>query len=140
VKIAETFTVSRPPGEVFEFMIDPDNLAKWQTIKTHATPLDDGPPGKGYRIREGSRMGPRKWEQVVEFTEFQPARLLEVTVVEGPPSRGRWAMRPDGSGTRVEFEAELEAPAFLRPVMKRLASRQFRGYHRNLRRELESHN
>ena len=137
MKIEETFTVDRPPGDVFAFMIEPANLARWQTIKTHATPLTDGPPGKGYRIREGNRMGPRTWEQLVEFTEFEPGRVLEVTVVEGPPSSGRWTMEPDGAGTRVHFGAELAAPAPLQLVLKPLAKRQFRGYHRNLKRELE---
>ena len=137
MRIAEQFTIARSPEDVFAFMVDPGNLAKWQTIKTYATPLTDGPPRLGYRVREGNRVGPRRWDQVVEFTEFEPGRAFAVRVIEGPPSGGRWAFEPDGTATRVHFEAKFEAPRALAPVLKRLTARQFRGYHRRLRAELE---
>lgn len=137
MRIEESFSISRPREEVFAFMVDPKNLAKWQSIKTSARPLSEGPPRLGYQIREGNKMGPRKWEQTVEFTEFEPGRLLKVTAIDGPPSWGRWTLQPDGARTRVNFESEVQVPRLLAPILKLLASRQFRGYHRNLRRELE---
>ena len=39
MRFEQTFTVRRPPEDVFAFMVDPDNLAKWQTVKTYVTPL-----------------------------------------------------------------------------------------------------
>ena len=109
--IEDTFTIRRAPDDVFAFMVEPANLAKWQTVKTYVTPLVDGPPRQGYRVKEGTKVGPRKWDQVVEFTEFEPGRALGVNVVEGP---------------RV-----------LAPLMRRILSRQFHGYHEKLRHQLE---
>jgi uncharacterized protein YndB with AHSA1/START domain len=137
MRITETFTVACPPEDVFAFMVDPENLAKWQTIKTFVTPLTDGPPRRGYRVREGNRVGPRRWEQVVEFVEYEPGRVFAVRVVEGPPSGGRWVFEREGQGTGVRFEAEFEAPRLLAPVLKPLMRRQFRGYHRRLREQVE---
>jgi len=137
MRISEELTIARSPEDVFAFMVDPQNLAKWQTIKTSVTPLGDGPPRLGYRLREGNRIGPRRWDQVVEFTEFEPGRAFAVRVIEGPPSRGRWTFEPDGAGTHLSFAAEFDAPRVLAPVLKRLTARQFRGYHRKLRAELE---
>jgi hypothetical protein len=97
----------------------------------------DGPPRLGYRVREGNKLGLRKWEQLVEFSEFEPGRVLGVKVVEGPESSGRWTLAPDGGGTRVHFVADMRAPALVAPLLKRLVARNFRGYHENLRRELE---
>jgi hypothetical protein len=134
--ITDEFSVAAAPVEVFAFMVDPENLAKWQTIKTSVTPLTDGPPRRGYRVREESRIGPRRWEQVVEFTEFQPGRVFAVRVVDGPRSGGRWRLEPDGAGTRAHFDAWFEAPRLLAPVQKPLIRRQFRGFHRNLRAQL----
>jgi uncharacterized protein YndB with AHSA1/START domain len=136
IRIADEFLVAAPPDEVFAFMVDPGNLAKWQTIKTAATPLTDGPPRLGYRLREASRVGLRSWEQTVEFTEFDSGRAFAVRVVEGPPSGGRWVMEPRGSGTRVRFEAEFAAPRVLAWVIRPLIARQFRGFHQTLRGEL----
>ncbi len=136
MRFEQTFTVQCPPEDVFAFMVAPDNLAKWQTVKTYVTPLTEGPPRLGYRVREGTKVGPREWDQVVEFTEFEPGRAFGVRVIEGPQSHGRWTFQPDGSGTRVHLEAEMKAPPGLGRLFKWMAARQFRGYHENLRREL----
>ena len=118
-------------------MVAPENLAKWQTIKTHVVPLTDGPTRLGSRFREGNKVGPRRWEQVVEVVDFEPGRVFAVKVTEGPASSGRWAMEPVGSGSRVQFEADFTGPQLLAPILTRVMARQFRRYHENLRRELE---
>ena len=135
--IEDTFTIGRAPEDVFAFMVEPANLARWQTVKTYVTPLDDGPPRLGYRVKEGTKVGPREWDQVVQFTEFRPGRALGVKVIEGPPSEGRWTMEPEGDGARVHFSAEFDGPRLLAPVMRRVLARQFRGYHEHLRHQLE---
>ena len=137
MRITETFTVACPPEDVFAYMVEPENLAKWQTIKTFVTPLTDGPPRRGYRVREGNRVGPRRWEQIVEFVEYEPGRVFAVRVVEGAPSSGRWVFERDGEATAVRFEAEFRAPPLLAPVLKPLMRRQFRAYHRRLREQVE---
>ena len=118
-------------------MVDPENLAKWQTTKTFVTPLTDGPPRRGYRVWEGNRVGPRRWEQVVEFVEYEPGRVFAVRVVDGPPSSGRWVFERDGEGANVRFEAEFWALPLLATVLKPLMRRQFRAYHRRLRDQVD---
>jgi uncharacterized protein YndB with AHSA1/START domain len=137
VRFTDEFFVARRPEEVFDYMVEPGNLARWQTTKTYVTPLTDGPPGRGYRVREGTKVGPREWDQVVEFTEFDRGRAFAVEVVDGPPSSGRWALAPEGNGTRVAFEGTGKAPPLVGPILRRIVERQFRGFHANLRRELE---
>jgi carbon monoxide dehydrogenase subunit G len=138
MRIHESFSVARPPEAVFAFIVAPENLAKWQTIKTRVTPLTEGPTRLGSRFREGNKVGLRRWDQVVEVVEFEPARVFAVRVTEGPESGGRWTIEPEGSASRVQFEAEFKAPRLLAPVARRVIARQFRGYHGNLRRELEA--
>jgi hypothetical protein len=138
LRLEQSFTVACPAEAVFAFMVDVENLAKWQTVKTYATPLTEGPPRLGYRVKEGTKVGPREWDQVVEFTQFEPGRVLGVKVIEGPPSTGSWRMRPEGAGTRVDFEAELEAPRLLAPLLRPVMTRQWRRFHDNLRREAEA--
>jgi uncharacterized protein YndB with AHSA1/START domain len=135
--IEQTFTIAAPPADVFAFMADPEKLARWQTVKTYVTPVSEGPPRLGYRVREGTKVGPREWEQLVELTEFEPGRVLAVKVIEGPESDGRWTMEPDGAGTRIHFEADMKAPPLVGPLLRRIVARNFRAYHENLRRELE---
>jgi uncharacterized protein YndB with AHSA1/START domain len=136
--IDEAFTVARPPEDVFAFMVEPENLPKWQTVKTYVTPLTEGPTRLGSRFREGTKVGLRRWDQVVDVTEFEPGRLFGVKVTEGPQSSGRWTMEADGAGTRVRFDGDFQAPRLLGPVVRRVMRRQFRGYHENLRRAVEA--
>ncbi|MCW3048503.1 MAG: hypothetical protein JWO74_2787 [Solirubrobacterales bacterium] len=143
MRVEQSFTVRRPPGEVFAFMTDPANLASWQPSKVAVEPLTDGPPRKGYRVRERTRIGLRQWDQVVEFTEFEPGRALSTHIVEGSmPVDGRWTFEPDAAGhTRVHFVAEGDLPGLMRllePLIKRAIARSFRRSHALLARNVEA--
>ncbi len=143
MRIEETFSVARPPEAVFDYMTNPANLASWQTSKTSVEQLTDGPPGLGTRVRERTKPpGGKEFEQIVEFTTFERPRAFHVHIVEGPyPVDGAWDLEPEGAGTRVRFTAEGElhgAMRLLEPITKRMMARQFAGYHRNLRSNVEA--
>jgi ribose 5-phosphate isomerase B len=143
VRIQETFDVNRPPEAVFDYLTNPSSLPEWQTAKTSVEQLTDGAPGPGTRFRERTKgPGGKEFEQVVEFTEFDRPRRVNVHVVEGPyPVDGTWTFEPDGTGTHVAFVAEgtlRGAMRPLQPLVQRMVARQFAAYHRNLRRNLEA--
>ena len=143
VRITESFAVGRPPETVFDYVTNPLNLAKWQTSKTRVEQLTDGPPGLGARFREWTKPpGGKEFEQVVEFAEFDRPHRLHVHIVEGPyPVDGTWSFEADGGGTRVQFVAEGRLHGVmlaLEPVVRLLMARQFAGYHRRLRSNLEA--
>jgi carbon monoxide dehydrogenase subunit G len=142
MRIEETFSVRRPPLEVFGYMTDPAKLAEWQTSKVAVQPLTDGPPRLGYRIKERTKVGLRQWDQVVEFSEFEPGRLFGTHIVEGSmPVDGRWTFEDDGAGgTTVHFVAEGElagAARVFEPLLRGGVARSFRHYHAQLARNLE---
>jgi carbon monoxide dehydrogenase subunit G len=143
MRITQSFSIARPPEVVFDYVVDPANLAAWQTSKTRVEPITEGAPRAGYRVREWTKPpGAKEFEQVVELSEFERPRRLGTHIVEGPqPIDGTWTFEPDGAGTRVEFVAEGELRGFLRligPVARRVIDRQFAGYHANLRRNVEA--
>jgi uncharacterized protein YndB with AHSA1/START domain len=142
MRVEETFGVARPPEAVFDYLTNPDKLSTWQTSTNSVEQLTDGPPGPGSRFRE--RVTPprgKEFEQVVEFAEFDRPHRVRVHIVEGPyPIDGTWTFEPDGEGTKVRFVAEGELSGLtklLEPVFRLGLSRQFGGYHRNLRENLE---
>jgi uncharacterized protein YndB with AHSA1/START domain len=143
MRVAETFVVDRPPEVVFDYVTDPSNLANWQTSTTAVEQLTDGPPGLGTRVRERTKPpGGKEFEQVVEFTEFKRPQRLHVHIVEGPyPIDGTWSFEPRDGGTRVRFAAEGQLRGGMRllePLAARMLARQFAGYHRNLRQNVEA--
>src|SRR5215216_2191506 len=130
MRVEQVFTVRRPPGEVFAYMTDPANLAAWQTSKVSVEPLTDGPPRQGYRIKERTKVGLRQWDQVVEFTEFEPGRAFFDAHRRGSDAgrrpldvrgrrRGRHAsaLRRRGPGDRADAAAGAAPPARRRPQL-----------------------
>jgi uncharacterized protein YndB with AHSA1/START domain len=143
MRLEQSFRVSRPPEVVFDYLTNPANLADWQTSKTFVEQLTDGPPRLGTRVRERTKPpGGKEFEQIVEFSEFDWPRRVHIHIVEGPyPVDGTWSFEPDGDGTGVRFVAEGELRGVMRlvqPVAKLILGRQMAGYHRNLRRNLET--
>jgi uncharacterized protein YndB with AHSA1/START domain len=143
VLVDESFSVSRPPEVVFDYLTNPSNLADWQTSKTSVEQLTDGAPRLGTRVRERTKPpGGKEFEQVVEFTEFDRPVRLHAHIVEGPYLvDGTWSFEAEGDGTRVHFVADGElrgVMGVLKPVAKLLMARQMARYHRNLRRNLEA--
>ena len=142
MRVEQTFTISRPPEVVFDYVANPANLASWQTANTLVEQLTEGQPRLGSRYRERVKptMG-KQFDQVVEFADFERPHRLRVHVVEGPyPIDGAWTFEPVDAGTSVSFVAdgELTGPLkLLEPLARRALARQFRDYHRNLTRELE---
>jgi len=143
VRVEETFVVDRSPELVFDYMTNPANLTAWQTSKTSVTQITDGPPGLGTRVRERQK-GPRgkEFEQIVEFTQFNRPKLLTAHIVEGPYLvDGTWTLEPIAEGTRVRFVADGDLSGFMRliePLIQRTVGRQFAGYHRLLKANVET--
>jgi hypothetical protein len=77
-------------------------------------------PPLSYRGRDGTKVGPRECAQVVEFTEFEPARAFGVSVTKGPESHAR-TFQPDGSGSRAHLEDDMKAPPCLGTLFKWIA-------------------
>ena len=144
MRFEQELSIRRPPEDVFDYVTDVSKLASWQTHKTFAEQLTEGPPRQGTRVRERAKPpGMKEFEQVVEFTEFDRPSRLHVHIVEGPqPVDGTWTFTSDSEGgTRVHctVEGELRGPArFIGPLVARGMARNFRSYHENLRKKLES--
>lgn len=77
VRFEETFTVRRPPEDVFAFMVEPCNVAKWQTVKTYGDPAYRGFAGARLPPAYGTKVRPRERDAVVEF---EPGRAFGVRV------------------------------------------------------------
>ncbi len=142
MRIEQRVHIDAPPEAVFAYMTEPAKLKSWQPSKLAVEPLSEGPPRQGYRVKERTKVGLRQWDQVVEFTEFEPGRSFATHIVEGAvPVDGRWTFTADGSGgTELEFVAEgsLGRPLkLLEPLVKRGIERSFRQYHGLLKHQVE---
>jgi uncharacterized protein YndB with AHSA1/START domain len=134
--------IDRPPGEVFAYVSDPENLPTWQTNTVSATQVGDGPLGLGTRLREVHRgPGGKEVASLVEVSEFEPDRVFALQIIEGPlPIDGRISLEPSGAGTKLAFRVhgQPSGPMRLAPPLLRIAlKRQFKEHCATLKRVLE---
>jgi uncharacterized protein YndB with AHSA1/START domain len=138
-----TVTVDRPVAEVFAFVADGTNNARWRPAVTDVE-LANGDAGQvGAVWRQGMR-GPmgRRVDADYEITEYVPDRRLGFKVVAGPARpTGRYDFEPAGSSsTRVTFALSHEpkgAARLMGPMVARQLPKEVAQLH-ELKRVLEA--
>ncbi|PKQ36801.1 MAG: hypothetical protein CVT59_10835 [Actinobacteria bacterium HGW-Actinobacteria-1] len=107
--------IAAPVHEVFAFVADLTNQPRWQTGVISATVVGGGPIGVGSRVRVASSYQGRSGEAELEVTEFTPDDRIGFRTSTPVRSRGSYAVRADGAGTRVSVSgsAQLEGIASL---------------------------
>ncbi len=104
-----SFTVEteivRPPEAVFAHVTDPSKLPTWQRNTVSARTEDGGAMRLGARVREVHRgPGGAEFTSLAEVSEFDPARVFALTMLEGPLLvDARVTFAPTGAGTLVRF-------------------------------------
>lgn len=121
-----TIDIARPPADVFAFLTDLDNLARWQpTIRDVRW---EGELGEGSEFEETRELLGRRARSRLEVTAFEAPREFSIRVVEGPvPLTVRHLLEPVNGGTRLTLEAEGEPGGLMRlaaPLAERAAARQ----------------
>ncbi len=121
-----TIEIARPPEEVFGFLVDLDNLPRWQpTVRDVRW---EGELHEGAVFEETRELLGRRARSRLEVTALEAGREFSLRVVEGPvPLTVRHVLEPAGDGTRLTLEAEGEASGLMRlaaPIAERAAARQ----------------
>lgn len=114
VDFTNTVVIRRPPGEVFRFLAELENVPTWNYAITETRKTSQGPVGVGTTYRQ-VRSLPSRSEEALEITEFEPDRRLAIRGGLGP-LRGTmsYTLEPVDEGTRLTNAADLEG----RGVMK----------------------
>lgn len=115
VELEETIQVPAAQEEAFAYVADLSNTAAWDPSVKRADRLDGGPVGKGSEFRLLTVFGGREMQMRYVVTEYHPPTRL---VVEGEGATVNVtdiaAFSPAGSGTRIDWRAELRFRSLLR--------------------------
>jgi quercetin dioxygenase-like cupin family protein/uncharacterized protein YndB with AHSA1/START domain len=117
-------TVAAPPEDVFAALTAFERIPEWIPGITRAHPATDEPVGEGTAFVEELRIAGRATSVTGTVTEHDPGRVLAYVYDSGPiPGRWRYALTPEGDGTRLDFT--LAARRGL-PLVSRLVARAVR--------------
>lgn len=96
--------IKRSQQEVFDFVSDPSNNAKWQRNTQSAEWTSDGPPGIGSTFKTVyCRLG-RNLEGTAEITTLEPPNSFTVKTVRGPiPLEFTYHFKAQGDGSQMTY-------------------------------------
>lgn len=147
-RIDGEIVIRRPIEEVFDFVADERNEPRYNHQMTAAELLTPEPIGPGSRFHAELRMRGRPIDLTVEFTRFEPPRVLGS--ISNSLRRGRSgpSMRTEGAltfepvpgGTRMRWSWQVETPGPMKligPLVIVLGRRQERRIWGELKRLLE---
>ena len=107
--------INRPVQEVFDFVTNPANYAKWSSGIRSAEWTSDGPPGVGSTVKGVASMLGRKIEFVTEITGWDPPNLWSVKSVGGPlPFEATSKFEAQGDGTLMTETTQMEIGGFFK--------------------------
>jgi uncharacterized membrane protein len=82
--IDESVVIGRPVAEVFDFLMQAENLPRWDSSMLECIQVGRGAVTAGTRYRGASRILGRRIEWTTEVTEFVPGVRAVSQSVEGP--------------------------------------------------------
>ena len=123
IKVEKSTIVHRPSDEVFAFVADQTNAARWQSGIVEVTRLTDGPPGVGTRHRFTRTLMGRRMTGENEYVVFEPGRHVAFRTTSGPRLLASYVVTAIPEGTRLTATMEVDFSGIM-SVAEPLVARQ----------------
>jgi carbon monoxide dehydrogenase subunit G len=142
VRFELSVDIARSVHEVWEYLIDPDNVPEWQASAESSHQISDGPMDVGTHLVDERRFLGRRAKSEVEVTEFEPERLFTLHGLSGPVRfTVRHRLEQTATGTHIQIEAEADPGGIgrlMRPVVEHAAAHEIRKDFDRLKEKLEA--
>jgi uncharacterized protein YndB with AHSA1/START domain len=113
MEVQRSIVVDRPRADVFAFVTDAANTARWYGFVAGCRQLGTGPAGVGTRWAQDIAFLGRQAVTVIEFVTYEPGRRCSVETVWGPvPYAGTYVCEDVAGGTRLTVTVTCEAGGF----------------------------
>jgi len=123
-----SITINRPVEEVFAFVTDVANFAKWNEQAGRSEQSSEGPVGLGTRYRGSSDFMGRTMQWISEITEYEPNQKAVQKITMGPTVMTMgWFLQPVEGGTRFTIRSEGPTGGLAKlagPLMDRTMEKQ----------------
>jgi uncharacterized protein YndB with AHSA1/START domain len=126
IHVEKSTVVRRPSHEVFAFVADQTNAARWQSGIVEVRRLTDGPPGVGTRHRFTRTLMGRRMTGENEYVAFEPGKRVEFRTTSGPRLLASYAVTAVPEGTRLTATIELDVSGIMsvaEPLVARALTR-----------------
>ncbi len=116
-RLNEQIQTPLAPEAAFAFIADFANAMHWDPGVATSKRIDDGPVGVGARYRLGVRLGGRVAPMEYRISAFEPPhRVVLIGQGSGVSAVDEIHFAPDGTGTRIDYSADIRLGGALRLV------------------------
>ena len=125
IRVEKSTVVRRPSDEVFAFVADQTNAARWQSGIVEVRRLTEGPPGVGTRHSLTRTFMGRRMNAENEYVAFDPGKRVEFRTTSGPKLLASYSVMPMPEGTRLTATIELDVSGIMSvadPLVARVLS------------------
>jgi carbon monoxide dehydrogenase subunit G len=142
VRIEHSVDIDRALHEVWDFLVDPENVPRWQSSAISSHQISEGPMAVGAKLEDERSFLGRRGRSEVEVTEYEPERLFTLRGTSGPIRfTFRHLLEDHDGATRVHIEAEADSSGLgrlIQPMVERAARHELKGDFARLKTILES--
>src|SRR6188472_2341714 len=100
VKVERSVAIGRSSDDVFAFVADQTNAARWQSGIVEIRRLTDGPPGVGTRHTFTRTLMGKRMSGESEYVAFEPGKRVAFRTTSGPRLVASYAVTAMPEGTR----------------------------------------
>jgi len=141
IKVEHSVVINRPVPEVFAFVTDPANNAKWQEGLVESRMASAGTMGVGTQLTDVRKFLDQDMESKLEVLVYEPNKRFMQKVISGPiPFEIIETFDPDVNGTKLTVLIHGEPGGFFKlaagMVQKQLEN-QLQGDAERLKKVLE---
>ena len=109
IQFKNILEINRPVDEVFSFIADFRNLPKWNYFVQKVEKTSSGPIGISTTYHQVRKTD----EQQFKITVYEPHHRVSIQTISTSPSLTlRFTLNPEGNGTHLVDEWELESELF----------------------------
>ncbi|MBI3003964.1 MAG: SRPBCC family protein [Ignavibacteriales bacterium] len=123
IKLEETVEIRRPVHEVYNYVVNLENVQKWQPAVIEVKRLTEGPTRVGTKFSEVAKMMGRRVNTTCEITSMEPNKTLAFKASSDGPLEYEtsYAFEPVGTATRLKIVGSFRTKGFwrlLEPLFK----------------------
>ena len=116
-RVETSVVIQRPVEEVFEYVIQPENLSEWAPGYLQATSTSEGSIRVGSTSTRVTDFGGRRSESEHVVTEFEPNARISVRTKSGPLEINElFEVEAVEDGTRVTIAEEVTTSLIMKPA------------------------
>jgi carbon monoxide dehydrogenase subunit G len=137
-----TERIDKGQREVWDFMIDLENMPNWMPTVKRLEKLTEGPMRLGTRFRETRIINNKEHSAEIEITEFEePDKYAATADEKGIRCTYHYTFAPEDQGTRVNLVAEVQARGLAKlftPLFVKMMKKMDGGHLADAKRAMES--